>query len=254
MDVTDASPFRKDDRVLVHQAKGMSLSNSANDSGVPQSQASCGYFDFATVDRVVGNRVYLTTHLAHGFDYNMTGLVQMVPVVYSSRVRINGPLTASAWNGQCGGIIAIEATDTIVLNSSIDVSAIGFKGGDVSQPYHNCGTSPAMDAQFPSAMYGQKGEGCATLDVSRQAGRGRIASGGGGGANHNAGGAGGGNGGAGGDGGAVYGVCGVEVNGGLGGVTCSVDVASPRLFYEVQVEVDIKTSISEVKVDLVVEL
>ena len=207
----------------------MSLGDSAADSGTPISQGTCGNFEFASVADVVGNLVFLSTQLRRIYDVNAA--VQLVPAISSSRVTLNGPITATPWNGVAGGIIAIEATDSVIINCSISVNGLGFVGGLQSSVYNNCRTSSDMNAPYPSIFYGQKGEGAAKIDVQRQAGRGRTANGGGGGANHNAGGAGGGNGGSGGDGGAVYQVCGVEVNGGLGGSACVVDPAAPGTFF-----------------------
>lgn len=227
--VDDARPFKKGDRVLIYQAKGMVLVDSLNDPGTQVSQGTCGNFEFATVTDVVGKLVYLSTRLRRVYDVNAA--VQLVPAISSSSVTLNGPITATPWNGVAGGIIAIEATDSVIINCSISVNGQGFAGGLQSGVFNSCRTSSDMNAPYPSIFYGQKGEGAAMIDVRRQAGRGRTANGGGGGANHNAGGAGGGNGGSGGDGGAVYRVCGVELNGGLGGSACIVDPAAPGAFF-----------------------
>ncbi len=227
--VADARPFKKGDRVLLYQAKGMALADSSADSGTQISQGMCGNFEFATVADVVGKLVYLSTRLIRSYDINAA--VQLVPVISSSRVTLNGPITATPWDGAAGGIIAIESTDTVIINCSISVNGIGFVGGFPSGSYSSCRTSTDLNAPYPSIFYGQKGEGAAMIDARRQSGRGRTANGGGGGANHNAGGAGGGNGGFGGDGGAVYRICGTELNGGLGGSACIVDPTVPGVFF-----------------------
>src|SRR5690606_3338450 len=136
------------------------------------------------------------------------------------------------WNGRHGGIVAIEATDTVTLAALVDVSSIGFVGGAPSRTSNSCQSSGRMNVPWPSAFAGQKGEGAAHRPNERAAGIARLASGGGGGANHNAGGGGGGNGGQGGQGGAVYSVCPLEKNGGLGGAVCiQHDPQNPRLFF-----------------------
>ena len=207
----------------------MVLADSLTDPGTQVSQGTCGNFEFASVADVIGNLVFLSTRLRRVYDVNAA--VQLVPAISSSRVTLNGPITATPWNGVAGGIIAIESTDTVLINCSISVNGHGFAGGFQSGVFNSCQRSSDMNAPYPSIFYGQKGEGAAMVDIRRQAGRGRTANGGGGGANHNAGGAGGGNGGYGGDGGAVYRVCGVELNGGLGGSACVVDPAAPGTFF-----------------------
>jgi hypothetical protein len=229
IEVVDAKTFNVGDRILIHQAKGMEMSSAVGDSGTPTSQESCGNFELATIERIQGSLLYLTSRLTR--TYEIEGLVQAVPVLTARRVNVNGDLTAAPWDGRCGGIVAIEATDSIVLSRSIRVSGTGFTGGETSLTFNSCSPSDKLDARYPSSLYGAKGEGWATVGVDRLSGRGRLANGGGGGANHNAGGGGGANGGYGGNGGAEYGVCGVNLVGGLGGSPCSIDPRLPRLFF-----------------------
>ncbi|MBS1561003.1 MAG: hypothetical protein JSS89_05320 [Bacteroidetes bacterium] len=229
VDVVDVRTFNVGDRILIHQAKGMEMSTAVGDSGTPTSQGSCGNFELATIDRIQGSSLYLTSRLTRTYD--VAGLVQAVPVLSARKVNVNGDVTASPWDGRCGGIIAIEATDTISLSRPIRVSGVGFTGGETSLTFNACSPSDKLDARYPSDLYGAKGEGWAIVDVNRRSGRGRLANGGGGGANHNAGGGGGANGGQGGNGGAEYGVCGVHLVGGLGGSPCTIDPRLPRLFF-----------------------
>lgn len=228
VDVVDVQTFNVGDRILIHQAKGMEMS-AVGDSGTPTSQGSCGNFELATIEKIQGSSLYLTSRLTR--TYEIEGLVQAVPVLSARRVNVNGDVTASPWDGRCGGIIAIEATDSIVLSRPIRVSGVGFTGGGTSITNNTCALATEFDARSPSDLYGDKGEGWAIVDVDRTSGRGRLANGGGGGGNHNAGGGGAGNGGQGGNGGAAYGICGVNLVGGLGGSPCTIDPRLPRLFF-----------------------
>ncbi|MBI2793660.1 MAG: T9SS type A sorting domain-containing protein [Ignavibacteria bacterium] len=227
--VLDASKFKISDRVLIYQAKGMKLSLAANDSGIPTDMGFGGNFEFATVGNIEGDTIFLRSNLSRNYD--VEGSVQLVPVISGRRVRIFGPVTAEEFDGYSGGVVAIEATDTLFLNGIVDVSGKGFRGGQVSGQYDKCLTSQMLSSSYPSNFYGQKGEGAAVLPIEMLAGRAAQANGGGGGANHNAGGGGGGNGGGGGLGGAVYGVCGLELNGGLGGNSLQNDIKYPRIFF-----------------------
>ncbi|MDC0743050.1 hypothetical protein [Polyangium mundeleinium] len=77
-----------------------------------------------------------------------------------------------------------------ILAGDIDVRERGFRGGDRSI---NAWGTPIADyvVAFPSSLVGAKGEGIASIDASKGAGRGAPANAGGGGHSHNAGGAGG---------------------------------------------------------------
>lgn len=217
------------ERVLIHQAKGMSISGLKADSGRPLNSGSCGNFEFATVSKINGDSIFLSSMPRRSFDVN--SVVQIVPVISGRVINIIGRVTAEPWDGRSGGIVAIEAEDTLTIGGEISVNALGFRGGAVSEVYNECKTSTLFSSSWPSSFYGQKGEGVAQIQDSLLSGRASLANGGGGGANHNAGGGGGGNGGTGGYGGAVYGICGVEINGGLGGFVLPNDSADPRVYF-----------------------
>lgn len=42
-------------------------------------------------------------------------------------------ITALDWNGNVGGVVAIEVPGTLTLNHSITANAAGFTGGSVSK-------------------------------------------------------------------------------------------------------------------------
>ncbi len=123
-----------------------------------------------------------------------TLVAQAIRIPHYRSAHVTGTLTASAWNPvtQTGGVLALSA-DTLTLASDIDVSGLGFHGGLASsnggvgeyEHYHCAGAS---------ANGGYKGEGVAgTMPSGFEAGRGAVATGGGGGNSHNAGGGGGSN-------------------------------------------------------------
>jgi hypothetical protein len=142
-------------------------------------------------------------------------------------------ITGLAWNGNVGGVIAIDVTNTLTLNHSISANNIGFRGGARS---NNNGGSVCVAAN--STMYtannanlGYKGEGIfLRTDVSQINARGKILNGGGGGGDHNAGGGGGGNYTAGGQGGNGYNNCSAFPGGGLAGIDLSSVISGNRIF------------------------
>jgi mucin-19 len=134
-----------------------------------------------------------------------------------------GGLTAAAWDGGSGGVVAIDVAGLLTLGN-INVNGLGFRAGGVRNI--NAVTAPQYSGYrelYSSGSGGMKGEGIAatparTYSVSTglsalaatdsypggDIGRGAPANAGGGGNQHNCGGGGGANGGAGGRGGACW--------------------------------------------------
>ncbi|MHA4809776.1 T9SS type A sorting domain-containing protein [Flavitalea flava] len=209
--VDNAAGLTSGQRILLIQAKGASI-NSANASafGDITNINSAGNYEFNTVCNVINNEVWLKDQLANSYD--PAGQLQMVSVLNYQSVTLSGGISSSAWDPVSGkgGIVAIEAADTIYLNADIDVSGQGFKGGNLVNypvPQYNCDWFAAVTNYYlplpASGDYtgGKKGEGIAAYILNEEYGRGKLANGGGGGNNANTGGAGGGHYGAGGAGG-----------------------------------------------------
>ena len=156
---------------------------------------------------------------------------QVVRVPQYTNAALTGNLTALAWNGSAGGLLALQTNGTVNLAGfNLDVSASGFRGGGVNftAPYGPPVLDPVNGSSFYIAPTGTlpggeregsfKGEGVAGtpqlvyngaaqintgIDGYTGGSRSRGAPGnaGGGGNNQNSGGGGGGNGGQGGQGG-----------------------------------------------------
>ena len=106
-------------------------------------------------------------------------------------------LTAMQWNGKRGGILAFEVNGTITLQDSIHMTGMGFSGGmigDKAAVNPTCGASAEYNLDFSNyTRAGQLGEGIATIPLARMRGKGRYATGGGGGVEPEGGGGGGAN-------------------------------------------------------------
>jgi hypothetical protein len=145
--------------------------------------------------------------------------------VYASTI-LSSTLTAQAWNGSTGGVLALDATGTLSLNSAtVSVDGMGFRGGAGRNSTSGNGTNTDYVTLVSNQANGSKGEGIAgtpdntltppgTSNATGSAypngsyARGAPANGGGGGTDinpaandENSGGGGGGNGGTGGVGG-----------------------------------------------------
>lgn len=197
--VTSASGFARGDRVVMMQMKGATVDTSNTAAfGSVTNYNSAGFYELLTIDSVSGSEIYFTTKTLR--RYTMAGLVQLVRVAVYTNVTVSGPLTAAPWNGTTGGVLALEVSGTLTLNANIDVSGLGFRGGDSSM---QDGSAGCTSYKYPRAVGngGVKGESIALPGNNWEAGRGALASGGGGGNCHNSGGGGGSNGGVGGIGG-----------------------------------------------------
>ena len=197
--VNSSAGFAPGDRILIIQMKGATINTAApatNSSfGLITAYNNAGRYEFAIVNSVPnGTTITITSPTTHTFD--PAGRVQIVRVPSYNNVTVVGPLTAQPWNGTTGGVLALWVTGTLTLESDIDVSGLGFRGGAVSDANGDC-----RDATWATTntQWGGKGEGIAENANDRA--RARLANGGGGGNPHNSAGGGGSNFGAGADGG-----------------------------------------------------
>ncbi len=240
--VNNSSGLTPKTRVLLIQMKGASITGNNNATfGNITAINNAGNYEMNTICSVSGNTVLLQFQILNSYTPGDT--VQLVTVPSYQSVTISDSVKSSPWSpaSATGGIVAIEATDTIFLNSGIDVSGQGFIGGslfDYAQPTYNCSTIIPVTAYYFSiigTMYqngGQKGEGIADYIAGEEAGRGNLANGGGGGNNQNTGGGGGGNYGTGGIGGVSNVSC-YALSPGTGGLGLSAygySVANNRIF------------------------
>lgn len=213
--LTNTTGLSPGTKVLIIQMKGATIdsSNTATFGNVTAIN-DAGNYEFNYICSISGNDVLLQLQLLNNYD--PTKEVQMVTVPVYSSVTIADTVTSIPWDtiAETGGIVAFEATDTIFLNSTINVSGQGFTGGPLVNflvPPYNCVFNVNVTNYFlsipattnPAFNFsgGRKGEGIADSITNGRFGRGKQASGGGGGNNNNTGGAGGGNYGIGGNGG-----------------------------------------------------
>jgi large repetitive protein len=220
----DTSCFAAGDLIMVLQTTGLvpePASGTAGPLSLNDDTNPVGRWEFARLASVTGSALVLTAPLVHSYAANVTQVIK-VPEYTDLTITGTGRVTALAWNGSVGGVIAFLANGTVTVNSGgqINASGAGFRGGqyvDDSSGELGCLASE-MDRAAPQGA--QKGEGvAATRYVPPSTGRGNVANGAGGGVCYKAGGGGGGNAGAGGQGGHSEGfVDGPRPVGGLGGV------------------------------------
>ncbi|HVV06629.1 MAG TPA: T9SS type A sorting domain-containing protein [Puia sp.] len=230
--VSNSSGLTPGQRVLLYQARGAAITSSTNTAAFGDITAanSAGAYEFNTICSISSNQVWLRDQFVNA--YNVTGQVQLVTIPSYSSIVVAGTVTATPWSSTTGtgGIVALEASGTIMLNADIDGSGQGFEGGPIFQfgAGYNCSVFSTVDQYymaFPTSgnfTAGKKGQGIAAYVLNQEYARGKQSNGGGGGNSLNTGGGGGGNYGAGGAGGMRAGVTGFNCPGqypGIGGVS-----------------------------------
>lgn len=201
VEVRDPAFFAPGDRVLIIQMKGADVDRSDNRNfGEVLDYRGAGNYEFHDILSINGSSITFQNAMIKLFE--LPGKVQLIKVAQYQTAEIQSPVTAPAWDGEIGGVVAIEA-DSLILVDSIDLFGKGFRGGAARNiPFcfaggiggyqgYRCDTGAHCGAP--------KGEGI--YEESRILGRGPFVNGGGGGNDHNTGGGGGGNYGSGGQGG-----------------------------------------------------
>jgi gliding motility-associated-like protein len=187
-------------QVLIIQMKGANMDQSNTVAyGNVVSYASAGNYEIQTIDSILGDTIKFKFQLERLYD--ASGCVQMMPLPVYNTATVTGKLACKQWNGAIGGVLLLKA-DSLVLNDSIKISGLGFRGFYNNDSSQLCFGGQNGGFYFSDSMQGApKGEGAVVAPYIY--GRGKNINGGGGGNNENTGGGGGGNFGHGGLGGAI---------------------------------------------------
>ncbi len=194
LQVTDTSGFKKGDAVLLIQMQGAAIASGNNNAyGNVLAMNAAGRYERALLDSVSSGAFFLQQRMVN--TYQIAGKIQVVRIAQYDRITVSDTLFAQPWNGSTGGVLAIEVSDTLVLNAPVVADGLGYRGGSAYiAPGNNC------NFLIPEAGYfyglgnwrgGSKAEGIALPETGKELGRGPQANGGGGGNDHNAGGGGG---------------------------------------------------------------
>ncbi len=197
----DPSTLTAGDLLLVIQMAGVSINNSDTANfGTVTNLNNAGRHEYVTVSVVSGNVITINPPCTGlRFSYTTSGKVQVIRVPQYTTLTVNSgaSLTGPAWNGQIGGIVAVHVQNNAIINGSVDVSALGFRGAPLSAAG---GGGFRSDYRTTQQDFGaEKGEGIAGYGmeydfIGGRYGRGAAANAGGGATAHNSGGGGGANG------------------------------------------------------------
>lgn len=232
--------FLVGESIIIMQMQGDVIGSNTNDDasfGDLSDIGSVGLYEDAeilSVDRSSGLvSITVSTALVNSYSTDANSSVQVISFPRFTDYTSPDDLTTIAWNGDIGGVFAIDVTNTLTLENNISVDGMGFRGGGIHATGSGAGCDPNTYITS-SNQFGWKGEGIyKSSNANYNYGRGKILTGGGGGNPHNAGGGGGGNfttGGVGGPGydGSADG-CGPSA-GGLGGLDVSEHVSASQIF------------------------
>lgn len=214
--VNTTSGFAVGDKILIIRMKGATIDQTNSPAyGDTISMNEAGKYTFSYIIALTNNTMTLSPFCD---IFGSADFLQVVTVPIYPNPTITSTLTCQQWNGSTGGILIFETPGTLTMNADINVSGLGYRGGDVWGSTFNCGSTGYFSAQAFFGPEGKKGEGVAEYIVGQECGRGKLANGGGGAFAGNAGAGGGGNAGAGGNGGYQYSGCGATAVFGYGGI------------------------------------
>jgi gliding motility-associated-like protein len=225
----DLSTLHPGDKVILMQMTGVEVTynpianQSYNNFGVNQSAGRYEMFAVKSVN-IVSKQVAFTVSL-DTFNYSYVENAekfQLVKIYEADYATVSGTLTATDWNSDKGGVVALVDYKKLTLNANIDVSNKGFLGGNPEPDYSDECRAVHDTFYFPATRLhtaGIKGEGPIKKSWIYTKGPGRVVTGGGGGLGYFAGAGGGSNYGAGGQGGVQKSGCPQSVWWASGGIT-----------------------------------
>ena len=107
-----------------------------NTEGDATNNGNAGNYEILTVQSVSNNVATFTSNITGtygvGGNANLTGqkiIIQRVPNYTDVTVNGGFNLTANAWDGAKGGIVAFKASGTVKVYGAISVNGLGYRGG-----------------------------------------------------------------------------------------------------------------------------
>lgn len=207
--------------ILLSQPTGLSVGDEVliiNLQGTSSDYANVGKFEFRKIASISGNTLNFTSPLDNAYNGSTQKiLVQRVPNYTNVTVASGATLTANAWDGTKGGVLALRVNGTLEVNGTVSMTGKGYRGhagGKGLGGESFCGYNSGSEGAAGSCGGGAGGYGSGTYQDPYSGG-----SGGAGGSTGGAGGGGGGSNGSGpgGGGGGGYGSFGIGGKGGRGG-------------------------------------
>ncbi|MBS1947227.1 MAG: T9SS type A sorting domain-containing protein [Bacteroidetes bacterium] len=224
--------------ILMQMKDSVVQTSTGNNSsfGNVDNIRNAGISELVTINSVSGTTITLSGAPKNSYYLSANSRVQLISYpTLGNNYTLNSSLTATAWDGNIGGVLAFKVTGTLTLNANLVVDGTGYRGGNAganAPSDYSCDPNTYYDnaGGATTTYYGLKGESIHVVTNVYTVAKGKMAGGGGGGNLDNAGGGGGGNFTAGGGGGYGW-TCTSSTNGGgNGGADLSNYISSSRFF------------------------
>ncbi|UTW62093.1 T9SS C-terminal target domain-containing protein [bacterium SCSIO 12741] len=239
VDETDDT-FEDGEYVVIMQMQDDVIgSNTSNNSsfGNLSNIASAGLYEIRQIDSHTEsggspNSITLTGSLSNSYNVGSNSQVQVIsfPTFGSPDYTTTQELSAKAWDGNNGGVLAFQVEGVLTIAHNMSVDGLGFRGAS-GNGGGSTGCSGSSNYRLASTdHFADKGESIYRVSNSNYAaGQAKILNGGGGGNSHNGGGGGGSNATAGGEGGPGWPNCSPSA-GGVGGISLDAHISASRIF------------------------
>ncbi|MHB8667912.1 MAG: DUF6701 domain-containing protein [Burkholderiales bacterium] len=164
------TPIAAGDTVLIMQMQDASIDSTNSSTYGTVSGGGAGLYEYAVATNSVGvgggtlnlcNTInpYTTANYVAGVSGQKTFQVIRVPQYANYTL---GAITAQAWNGSTGGVLALDVTGTLSLNSqTVAVDGLGFRGGAARLLTGGAGVNTDYVTLASNNANSSKGEGIA---------------------------------------------------------------------------------------------
>ncbi|MDU0372748.1 T9SS type A sorting domain-containing protein [Hymenobacter endophyticus] len=159
-----AAPIAIGDLLLIMQMQDAATFVTVNDNtyGTLSATNTAGRYEYAVAaENISGGSVKLKAGLSNAYTTS-NGRFQVIRIPQYSYVTLSGTVTAPAWNGSTGGVLALEVGGEInFTNGTLSMDGRGFRGG----AGRDTGTGTRTDFVVASSAndHGSKGEGVAGM-------------------------------------------------------------------------------------------
>jgi hypothetical protein len=156
--VDSAAPLglKAGDLIMVIQMQGASMvatdSGGRTGYGLVANLNSAGQYEIASVKAVDTTSNVITLNYCAGLkhSYSAAGHTQVlrVPQFTSLTVAKSASITAPPWDGDKGGVVAAYVQGKTTVDGTIDVTGVGFRGGNADNQSKPPGSFIAADSEY----------------------------------------------------------------------------------------------------------
>ena len=143
-----ATALAAGDLVMIMQMQGVDINSTNSDiygdgvagapgSGQLSTNLVAGVWEYANVASVAGSTITLSAGIVNAYFtrvFTTSTSIQSyqvirIPRYYTINIPATFSITCAPWNGSSGGVVALDASNTMTINGSVLANARGFRGG-----------------------------------------------------------------------------------------------------------------------------